>query len=56
MSPNFLSRRGWEKDTLKPGDKVSVLFYPFKEAKDHGGMFIRTTINGKTLTGGGGTN
>jgi hypothetical protein len=56
MSPNFLSRRGWEKDTLKPGDKVSVVFNPFKNPAEHGGMFIRTTIGGKTLTGGGGTN
>jgi hypothetical protein len=56
MSPNYLSRRGWDKNTLKPGDKVSIVFNPFKKPEDLGGMFIRTTINGKTLTMGGGTN
>jgi hypothetical protein len=56
MSPNYLARRGWEKNTLKPGDKVTVIFNPFKTPTDHGGMFISTKIGGKTLTMGGGTN
>jgi hypothetical protein len=54
MSPNFLSRRGWERNTLKPGDKVSIVFNPFKNPAERGGMFISTSIGGKTLTMGGG--
>ena len=56
MSPNYLSRRGWDKNTLKPGDKIAVTFNPFKAAYDHGGMFVSTKIGGKTLSMGGGTN
>jgi hypothetical protein len=28
MSPNFLERRGWSKNTLHRGDKVSVTIHP----------------------------
>ena len=38
MSPNYLSRRGWSRTTLKPGDKVSITFHPAKEGK--GGSFV----------------
>src|SRR5579863_8337189 len=30
MSPNYLSRRGWTRSTLKPGDKVSITIHPLK--------------------------
>ena len=40
MSPNFLGRRGWSKNTLKPGDKVSITIYPLKEGQK-GGTFLR---------------
>jgi len=39
MSPNFLSRRGWTRSTLKPGDKVTVTFRPMKNG-DKGGMWV----------------
>jgi hypothetical protein len=38
MSPNYLSRRGWSRTTLKPGDKVSITFHPSKEG--NGGSFV----------------
>lgn len=38
MSPNYLSRRGWSRTTLKPGDKVSITFHPLKDGK--GGSFV----------------
>lgn len=38
MSPNYLARRGWNRNTLKPGDKISVTFHPTKEGK--GGSFV----------------
>ncbi len=40
MSPNYLGRRGWTRTTLKPGDPVTVTFYPFKKADQHGGAFL----------------
>lgn len=39
MSPNFLARRGWNRSTLKPGDKVTVTFRPMKNG-DKGGMWV----------------
>src|SRR5688572_21543680 len=40
MSPNYLGRRGWTKDTFKPGDKVSVTVRPMRDGSP-GGMFMR---------------
>lgn len=40
MSPNFLGRRGWTRDTLKPGDPITVTFYPFKNPSQKGGAFL----------------
>jgi hypothetical protein len=48
MSPNYLSRRGWSKHTLNPGDKVSVLIHPVKESQ-HGGSFISVTLADGTV-------
>jgi Family of unknown function (DUF6152) len=39
MSPNFLERRGWNRNTLKPGDKITVTFRPMKDGKS-GGMWV----------------
>ena len=48
MSPNYLSRRGWSRTTLKPGDKVSITFHPLKDGK--GGSFVSgKKDNGETL-------
>lgn len=38
MSPNYLSRRGWNRNTLKPGDKVTITFHPAREG--NGGSFL----------------
>jgi len=43
QSPNFWSRRGWSKNTVKPGDKVSVVIRPLKDGSK-GGMFVRMTL------------
>ena len=49
MSPNFLGRRGWSKNTLKAGDKVSVLIHPIKGG-EHGGSFMKVTLpNGQVM-------
>lgn len=54
MSPNFLKRRGWTRDSLKTGDEVTVQLRPLKSGEP-GGMFIRTTTpDGKILSMGGG--
>ena len=49
MSPNYLGRRGWSKNSLKPGDKISVIIFPLKEGQK-GGTFLRCTLaDGKQL-------
>ena len=54
MTPNFLSRRGWTRNSMQPGAKVTITFRPMKDGKP-GGMFVRGTLpDGKVLTMGGG--
>jgi hypothetical protein len=48
MSPNFLGRRGWDKNTLQPGDKVEIVIYPLKSGEP-GGTFLRTTLPDGTV-------
>lgn len=48
MSPNYLARRGWTKETLKPGDKVTVVIHPLKN-QEHGGSFLRVTLPDGTV-------
>jgi Family of unknown function (DUF6152) len=38
-SPNNLSRQGWKSDSVKPGDKISVVIWPLRSG-DKGGLFI----------------
>ena len=39
MSPNYLTRRGWTRTTLKPGDKLTITVRPMKNG-EKGGMWI----------------
>ncbi len=49
MSPNFLERRGWSKNTLKVGDKVTVVIHPVKNG-GKGGSFVKVTLpDGKVM-------
>jgi Family of unknown function (DUF6152) len=42
-------RNGWHKNTVKPGDKVTVDYAPFHDGKS-GGYILRVTLaNGATL-------
>jgi hypothetical protein len=50
-SPNSLSRQGWSRTTLKPGDKITVFFYPLKDGS-HGGSYIKAVRdNGEAVAG-----
>ena len=48
MSPNYLGRRGWSKNSVKPGEKITVSVRPLKEGKT-GGLFIRAQVGDKVL-------
>ena len=43
MSPNYLGRRGWSKNTFKPGDKIKVTIWPLKSGEP-GGTLQRATL------------
>jgi hypothetical protein len=43
MSPNFLGRRGWSKNTFKPGDRVKMVIAPLKSGEP-GGTLLRATL------------
>jgi hypothetical protein len=38
-SPNILSRNGWKRTSLKPGERVRVLIYPLRDGRP-GGSFL----------------
>jgi hypothetical protein len=48
-SVNFMTRRGWAKDTLKPGDKIELMISPLKDGSRGGGFLSVTSVNGKPL-------
>ncbi|MGE5722816.1 MAG: DUF6152 family protein [Sphingomonadales bacterium] len=49
MSPNHLSRNGWTKRTVNPGDKISLTYYPLKDGRKGGFNVSITFANGKTI-------
>lgn len=49
MSPNYLSRNGWTKRTLKTGDKVTLQVYPLKDGRPGGFMVSVKLADGTVL-------
>ena len=47
-SPNNLSRKGWSRNSMKAGDKVSITIHPLKNG-DNGGSLMKVTVNGTAL-------
>jgi hypothetical protein len=51
-SPNNLKRQGWNRASLRPGDKISVRIAPLRNGK-MGGLFLDLTkANGTVLDSG----
>ena len=49
-SPNNLKRQGWSSDSVKPGDKVTLVANPLRDTSHKGGLFIAVTLpDGKVL-------
>jgi hypothetical protein len=53
MSPNFLGRRGWTKNTIKPGEKISIVAHPMKDGSKAAMFMTATLANGKVMTQSG---
>ena len=48
-SPNNLKRQGWNRVSVKPGDKVVCVINPLRDGKK-GGLFVAVTLpDGKVL-------
>ena len=49
-SPTYLIRAGWKSNTLKPGDKVTVVGRPLKSGEPGSAIFVSLTLaDGRTL-------
>ena len=49
MSPNHLSRAGWSKNSLTPGEHIDLTYYKLRDGR-HGGFDVTVTKpDGKTL-------
>lgn len=48
-SVNLMTKAGWKFNTLKAGDKVSLVYYPLRDGKAGGMLKTITLPNGKTL-------
>ena len=49
-SPTYLVRAGWKSNTLKPGDKVTVVGRPLKSGEPGSAIFSSVTLaDGTTL-------
>jgi len=48
-SPNLVARKGWNINTLKPGDKVSLRMHPMKDGSKAGSLIDMTLADGRNL-------
>ena len=51
LSPNVLGRLGWKKNSVKPGDKVTVLVNPTRDGAHGGALISLTDPTGKKIGG-----
>ena len=51
LSPNVLGRLGWKKNSVKPGDKVTVLVNPTRDGSRGGALISLTDANGNKIGG-----
>jgi Family of unknown function (DUF6152) len=49
-SPNNLKRQGWKSTSIKPGDKVTLVFNRLRDG-GKGGLFIMVTLPDGTVLG-----
>ncbi len=48
-STGLLRRQGWERNSLKPGDKITVYFSPLKSGEPGGSLLAVVLTNGQVL-------
>lgn len=50
MSPNHLSRAGWSKRSLTPGEKIDLTYYKLRDGRRGGFNVTVTRANGTVLS------
>jgi hypothetical protein len=53
-SPSVLQQTGWNKDSLRPGDRVTVEYGPLRDGRSGGHCARVLLADGRTLICGGG--
>ncbi len=48
-SPNLVARKGWKINTLKPGDKLTLLMHPMRDGSRAGSLINATLPDGRLL-------
>jgi hypothetical protein len=48
-SPGHLIRSGWKRNSLKPGDRITVVIHPLREGANGGGFVSATRVDGKPV-------
>ncbi len=51
-NPSDMTNAGWTRDTLKPGDEITVTVFPAKNGKPIGRIATVTLASGQTLGNG----
>lgn len=49
-SPSELSRMGWSRQSLKPGDRVTITLHPLRDGRTGGGFIDVKLPDGSTLS------
>ena len=47
-TPTILREHGWSRESIKPGDKITVTYLPHVE-KPHIGQMVTVEVNGRSL-------
>lgn len=48
-APNIIARKGWNRETLKAGDRISVTMHPMRNGSSMGSVISIELANGKVL-------
>ena len=51
-SPNMMARQGWKRESLKAGDKVTIVIHPLKSGV-MGGSLVSAAVNGVPIGSAG---
>lgn len=49
-SPNLMTHQGWKHNTLAPGTKINIVFYPLRNGKPGGMLKTVELPNGQSIS------